>query len=70
MSKQDVTKEQLQSEVMKANAIIQKLQNTIGALQGKVAYIEVERDSLLHYVQSAESEKEKDKGKPITKPKK
>lgn len=48
------TKEQLQAEIGKANMIIQRLQQRLGALQGSLAEIEVDRDLYAQHIQAQE----------------
>lgn len=45
------TNESLQTELFKANKVINKLQAELGAARGEIALVETERDMYLNYIQ-------------------
>lgn len=65
----ELSKEQLKSELAKANVIINKLQAKIGQSEGYIAKLETENEFYREYVLTNEKEKEKEKSKKNKKPK-
>jgi len=52
----EMNKEQLQSELQKANLVIQKLQQKVGNLVGSISLLEVENEAYLNYAMKLEKE--------------
>lgn len=57
----ELTKEQLQASLQKANMVIQKLQYRVGELNGAISLLEVERDTYFQYAQTADKKLEESK---------
>lgn len=51
-----MTKEQMRSEIHKANLVIQKLQKDVGNAYGTIAILEVERDAAHSFIQQKQQE--------------